>query len=93
MFYLCYPILTNFNEKMLDKELQYYIDNQSELVKNYKGKYLVIKGQSIIGVFNSEIEAYSETVKKHELGTFLIQECQPGDENYTQTFRTRVIFR
>jgi hypothetical protein len=27
------------------------------------------------------------------LGTFLIQECQPGDENYTQTFRTRVIFR
>ena len=24
--------------------------------------------------------------------TFLIQECQPGNESYTQTFRTRVIF-
>lgn len=78
---------------MLDKELQYYIDNQNELVAKYIGKYLVIKDQTIIGVYDTEIEAYSKTVKKHELGTFLIQECQPGDENYTQTFRTRVIFR
>ncbi|NLE62528.1 MAG: hypothetical protein GX612_01640 [Bacteroidales bacterium] len=78
---------------MLDKELQYYIDNQNELVAKYLGKFLVIKDQTIIGVYDTEIEAYSETVKKHELGTFLIQECQPGDENYTQTFRTRVIFR
>jgi len=78
---------------MLDKEFKYYIDNQEELVNKHKGKFLVIKDQSVIGVYNSEIEAYSETVKIHELGTFLIQECQPGDENYTQTFRTRVIFR
>lgn len=78
---------------MLDKELQYYIENQTELVQNYQGKFLVIKNQAVIGIYNAEIEAYSETVKEHELGTFLIQECQPGDENYTQTFRTRVIFR
>lgn len=78
---------------MLDKEFQYYIDNQKELVEKYKDKYLVIKDLSVIGVYNTEIEAYSETVKQHELGTFLIQECQSGDENYTQTFRTRVIFR
>jgi hypothetical protein len=78
---------------MLDKEFQYYIDNQAELVEKYKGKYIVIKDLSVIGVYTTEIEAYSETVKNHELGTFLIQECQPGDENYTQTFRTRVIFR
>jgi hypothetical protein len=78
---------------MLDKELQYYIENQTELVQKYLGKFLVIKNQAVIGIYSAEIEAYSETVKEHELGTFLIQECQPGDENYTQTFRTRVIFR
>lgn len=77
---------------MLDKELQYYIDNQKELVKKYRGKFIVIKDQKVIGAYSSEIEAYTESVKQHELGTFLIQECQPGDENYTQTFRTRVIF-
>jgi len=78
---------------MLDKELQYYIENQAELVQNDQGKLLVVKNQAVIGIYNAEIEAYSETVKEYELGTFLIQECQPGDENYTQTFRTRVIFR
>lgn len=78
---------------MLDKEFQYYIDHQVELVEKYLGKFLVIKDLSVIGVYNTEIEAYSETIKKHELGTFLIQECQPGDENYTQTFRSRVIFK
>lgn len=78
---------------MLDKEFQFYIDHQEDLVDKYFGKYLVIKDLSVVGVYNSEIEAYSESVKKYELGTFLIQECMPGEENYTQTFRTRVIFK
>jgi hypothetical protein len=77
---------------MLEKEFQYYIDNQIELVKKYQDKFLVIKDQLIIGVYNTEMEAYSETIKVHELGTFLIQECQPGNENYTQTFSSRVKF-
>jgi hypothetical protein len=77
---------------MLTTEFKYYIDNQLELVEKFKGKFLVIKDQGVIGVYDSEIDAYSETIKVEELGTFLIQECQPGDENYTQTFRTRVIF-
>jgi hypothetical protein len=77
---------------MLDKELQYYIDNQEELVKKYKGQFIVIKDQQVVGAYPTEIEAYNKSVEKYELGTFLIQECQPGEENYTQTFRTRVIF-
>jgi len=47
---------------MLDKELQYYIENQSELVQKFQGKFLVIKNQAFIGIYNAEIEAYSETV-------------------------------
>lgn len=52
----------------------------------------MIKDQKVIGVYDTEIEAYANTVKTQEAGTFLIQECQPGNESYTQTFRTRVIF-
>jgi hypothetical protein len=78
---------------MLQQELSYYIENQEEFLEKYKGKFLVIKEKTIIGVYKSEIEAYTETVKQHDLGTFLIQECQPGNENYTQTFRTRVTFK
>lgn len=77
---------------MLKEEFEYYLSHQNELLKKYAGKYLVIKNKSVIGVYDSEIDAYTETVKKEEAGTFLIQECQPGNESYTQTFRTRVVF-
>lgn len=77
---------------MLEKEFEYYLNHQKELVDLYAGKFIVIKDESVIGVYNTEIEAYTDMVKKEEVGTFLIQECQPGNENYTQTFRTRVIF-
>lgn len=77
---------------MLKEEFEYYISHQNELLKKYAGKFLVIKNKSIIGVYDSEIDAYTETVKQEEAGTFLIQECQPGNESYTQTFRTRVVF-
>lgn len=77
---------------MLKKEFDFYLANQEELLKKYQGKFIVIKEEKVIGVFDSELEAYSSTIKTEEAGTFLIQECQPGNENYTQTFRTRVIF-
>lgn len=77
---------------MLEKQFKYYLDHQEELVEKYRGKFLVIKDESVVGVYDSELDAYRESVKKYELGTFLIQECTPGEESYTQTFRTRVIF-
>lgn len=77
---------------MLDKEFQYYLNNKEEFIKEYLGKFLIIKDETVEGVFNTEIEAYSFGKSKFELGSFLIQQCLPGDENYTQTFHSRVIF-
>lgn len=77
---------------MLKKEFEYYLEHQNEFVEKYRGKFLVIKDNGIIGIYDTEIEAYTESVKNEEAGTFLIQECQPGEENYTQTFRSRVLF-
>lgn len=77
---------------MLEKEFKYYLSSQAELVSKHLGKFLVIKDESVIGVFDSEIEAYNDSVKKFELGTFLIQECLPGKDNYTQTFHSRIVF-
>jgi len=79
-------------ENILKKELQYYIDHQDELVKKYNGKFIVIKNQKVIGIYDSETDAYFTTQKEHELGTFLIQHCTPGKESYTQTFHSRVYF-
>ena len=77
---------------MLEKEFQYYIQNQDELVKQYNGKFIVIKNDSVIGSYPSHSEAYHTTLKTEEIGTFLIQHCLPGNQGHTQTFHSRVIF-
>jgi hypothetical protein len=76
----------------LEKDFQFYLDNQAELVEKYNGKYIVIKDCRVIGAFDSEIKAVEETSKEHELGTFLVQKCEPGSESYTQTYHSRVAF-
>ncbi len=78
---------------MLEKEFKYYIDNQAELVKNYNGKFLVIVGDNLIGIYDDKISAYEKSKEKYELGTFLIQLCTPGTSAYTQTFHSRVTFQ
>jgi hypothetical protein len=77
----------------LEKEFEFYVQNQNKLVEKYNGKYIVIKNHEIIGVFDSEIDAVEKTSERHELGTFLVQKCEPGKDSYTQTYHSRVIFR
>ena len=76
----------------LEKEFNYYLEHQEELVKKYNGKFLVIKDCNVIGAYDSELEAVEKTAKEHELGTFLVQKCEPGSESYTQTYHSRVAF-
>lgn len=78
---------------MLDEEFKYYLSHQDDLVKKYNGRYIVIKEQTVIGDYSSFDEAIKNTLSQgHELGSFLIQECSEGEDAYTQTFHSRVIF-
>ena len=77
---------------MLDQEFKYFLDHKNELLQQYSGKFIVIVNQKVIGAYDSEIDAYNESLKSHELGTFLIQLCAPGNESYTHTFHSRAVF-
>jgi hypothetical protein len=74
----------------LQEEFDYYIAHQDELLRQYNGKYLVIKDKQVRGAFDTELDAYKMASKEYELGSFLIQRCVPGDEAYSQTFFSRV---
>ena len=76
----------------LQKELEYFKAHQDELVKQYEGKFIIIRDQNVEGVYDTEIEAYTEAQKKFVLGTFMIQQCLAGKESYTQSFHSRVSF-
>ena len=76
----------------LQQEFRFYIEHQDEMVKKYNGKFIVIKDEIVLGAFDDELTAVTETRKAHELGTFLVQKVSPGDAAYSQTFHSRVIF-
>ena len=76
----------------LQPEFEFYLSNQDELVEEYDGKYIVIKNESVLGAYDDELTAISETQKAHELGTFLVQKVSTGDAEYSQTFHSRAVF-
>jgi hypothetical protein len=77
---------------MLEQEFKYYLANQKELVEKYNGKFLVIIGEEVVSSYDSYEDALFDSQKKYEIGKFLIQQCLPGEDSYTQTFHTRAIF-
>jgi hypothetical protein len=76
----------------LEKEFNYYLEHQAELVGRYNGRVIVIKGGQVIGDYDDELEAVKQTSREHEMGTFLVQKCEAGTESYTQNFHSRVSF-
>ena len=76
----------------LQKEFQYYLDHQDEMVEQYDGKFVVIKDEAVLAAYDDELGAITETQKSHRLGTFLVQFVSRGTSAYTQTFHSRVVF-
>ena len=76
----------------LEAEFKFYQEHQEKFVAQFGGKFIVIKGTVVLGAFDSELEAITETCKMHELGTFLVQKCEAGRDSYTQTYHSRVAF-
>ena len=69
---------------MLETEFKYFLDHQKELVKKYYDKYVIIKGNKIIGAHDTLVDAYFKTQKQgHKLRTFLIHPClKVGEKSY-----------
>jgi len=71
---------------MLEKEFQYFIDHQDELVKKYNGRVLVIYGEKVVADFEDIGKAYEYAAKNLPAGQYQLQECLPGVDAYTQHF-------
>lgn len=78
-------------KELLEREFEYYLEHQDELVKKFNGRVIVIKDGQVVGDYDNEFEAVKQASEKYEIGTFLVQKCEPGNSNYTQTFHTRMV--
>ncbi len=78
--------------KPLKAEFDWYREHQNELVEKYNGKVIVIKNGNVLGVYENDYDAWFETSKSEAAGSFFMIKCTPGNEQYTQTFHSRVAF-
>lgn len=54
-------------------EITFYKDNKDKILKKHKGRYVVIVGNKIVGIYDRKEDAVLETMKDHEMGSFLVQ--------------------
>jgi hypothetical protein len=68
---------------MFNKEPEFFRANQDELVEIFGGMVLAIKGDEILGAYNKTLDAFIETTKKHELGSFKLLSCDLRSKTFT----------
>jgi len=83
--------MTTADLDALQQEYEYYLAHKAEFDRQYSGKAVVIKGNTVIGVYSSRVEAVQKTQGEHESGTFLVQICGPEGEK-PLVFHSRVAF-
>jgi hypothetical protein len=74
----------------LKTDYEYFVKNKDKFLNEYPNKFIVIKNKQVIGVYEDQVEAFTETTKEHEPGTFIVQLCSAGFDD-VQVFRSRVI--
>jgi hypothetical protein len=66
---------------MYEKEDAFYLANKPELRAKYRGKYIVIVGEEVIGVYDDAGTAYHETIKTYPLGSFMLKDIPEDIED------------
>jgi len=70
---------------MFETELAYFKAHQDDLVAQYNGKVLTIKGETVLGSHDDTLGAYLAAKEANLLGSVMLQLCKPGPEAYTAT--------
>ena len=77
----------------LEKQFEFYLAHQQDLVDAYDGRVLLISDSAVVGDFATFEDALTAAgTKGLKAGTYLIQRCSRGNADYTQVFHTRVAF-
>ena len=74
--------------KPLEREYEHYLEIREELAEKHDGKFVAIKGQKVLGVFDDYLHAANTVYIKHEKGTVLMQEIRADLESLTITIST-----
>lgn len=65
---------------VLDREVKYYKANKKELIEKHEGKFVLIKRDKLVDVFDSEKSAYEAGLEKFGNQAFLIRRVSKKEE-------------
>lgn len=68
---------------MQNADFNWFVENHKDFYNKYGASFLAIKNKTILGVYDSFASAVKETSIVEELGTFIVQECDPDESSYT----------
>jgi hypothetical protein len=63
----------------LQDELQYFEEHRLELFAHAAGRYALIKGPSLVGTFDSEVEAVGAGYRRFGNAAFLVKHIVEAD--------------
>jgi hypothetical protein len=66
---------------MLEKELSFFDKNLKNWLTKYPGKFIVIKEEELIGVFDTNEQALSAAASRFGLQSYLIRRVQEQQED------------
>lgn len=72
----------------LKKEYEHYLEIREELAKTSDGKFVAIKGQEVLGVFDDYLQAANTVYIAHEKGTVLMQEISKDPDSLNVVIST-----
>jgi hypothetical protein len=64
---------------MLEKERKYFSEHLAELISQYSGKFVVVKGDELIGTFNTIEDALGEGARRFGLQPFLVRQVTTAE--------------
>ena len=69
------------NERMSD--FNFFVEHYDELFEKYGHKFIVIRYHEILGAYDTLESAINETSQSHQLGTYIVKECNGDESGYT----------
>jgi hypothetical protein len=65
---------------MLDKEREYFKTHRADWLKKHPGKFVLVKDEELIGVFNTQQEALIEGARRFGTDPFLVRQVEESEQ-------------
>jgi hypothetical protein len=76
---------------MLERDYLFFNEHRDGFVKEHPGEFVVIQNEAIVGFFPTQMAAFI-AMKGVELGSFLVKQCVPADQDVIEYHTRRVVF-